>query len=138
MWVRAVLVLCSMLLVACATAPPADEMAPLTSTPGDATKGRTVVADRRVGLCLLCHPAPITEERFQGNLAPDLAGVGSRYSTAQLRLRVVNSKRLNPDSIMPAYLHTDSLNQVGSTWAGKSILTPQQIEDVVAYLETLK
>jgi L-cysteine S-thiosulfotransferase len=107
-----------------------DTLPPLTVQPGDAAKGRAIVADRRVGLCLLCHSAPIAEERFQGNLAPDLAGAGARWDASQLRL--------NSESIMPSYLQTEGFNRVGAAWAGKSVLSLQQVEDVVAYLETLK
>jgi L-cysteine S-thiosulfotransferase len=136
---RILAALAVMLAVGCASMTAhKDEMPPLTNTAGDVTKGRAIVADRRVGLCLLCHQAPIAQERFQGNLAPDLAGVGSRYSAAQLRLRVADNKQLNADSIMPSYLRTQGLNRVGAVWAGKPVLTPQQIEDVVAYLETLQ
>ena len=111
---------------------------PLTSVPGDAIRGRAIVANRQLGLCLLCHSAPIAEEKFQGDLAPSIAGAGSRGSAAQLRLRIVNSRRVNPDSIMPAYHHADGLTRVGRAWAGKTILDAQQVEDVVAYLLTLK
>ena len=110
----------------------------LTGMPGDATRGRAVVANRQVGLCLLCHSGPFPEERFQGNLAPTLAGAGTRWSEAQLRLRVADARRLNPDSIMPAYHQIDAGNRVGSAWQGRAILQPQQIEDVVAFLRTLK
>ena len=115
-----------------------DEMPPLTASPGDAQRGRAIVASRQVGLCLLCHSAPIPEEPFQGNLAPDLSGAGSRWSEAQLRLRIADSRRVNPQTLMPAYLSTEGLARVGSAWQGKSIFTPQQVEDVVAYLRTLK
>jgi sulfur-oxidizing protein SoxX len=111
---------------------------PLDHKVGDATRGRTIVASRQTGLCLLCHSGPIPEERFQGNLAPDLAGAGARWSAAQLRLRLVDPRRLNPDSIMPAYGRTTGLTQVGRNWEGKPLLDAQQIEDVVAYLLTLK
>jgi len=111
---------------------------PLTAVPGDAIRGRAIVANRQLGLCLLCHSAPIAEEKFQGDLAPSIAGAGSRWSAAQLRLRIVNSRRVNPDSIMPAYHHADGLTRVGRAWAGKTILDAQQVEDVVAYLLTLK
>ncbi len=112
--------------------------APLTATPGDAARGRAIVANRRVGLCLLCHAGPIPEERFQGNLAPNLAGSGSRASTGQLRLRLVDARRINPDSIMPAYYRTEGLALVPPALRGKPILDAQQIEDVVAYLHTLE
>jgi sulfur-oxidizing protein SoxX len=111
---------------------------PLTAAPGDPARGRAIVADRTRGLCLLCHPAPIPEERFQGNLAPGLAGVGARLTPSQLRLRLVDSRRLNPDSLMPAYFSTAGLVGVAEPWQGRPILRAEEIEDVVAYLATLK
>jgi sulfur-oxidizing protein SoxX len=108
------------------------------TTPGDAARGRAIVASRQVGLCLLCHQAPIAEERQQGNLATDLAGTGSRWSVAQLRLRVVDAKRFNPDSLMPAYHRNDGHARVATAWKDKPVLDAQQVEDVVAYLATLK
>ncbi len=112
--------------------------ASLTGRPGDPARGRTIVANRQVGLCLLCHAAPIPEERFQGNLAPDLSGAGSRWSEAQLRLRIVDATRLNPATIMPPYYRTDGLTRVARAFADKPLLSAEQIEDVVAYLATLK
>jgi sulfur-oxidizing protein SoxX len=111
---------------------------PLGGLRGDATRGRAIVASRRAGLCLLCHQAPIAEERFQGNLAPDLAGSGARWSPGQLRLRVVDSRRINPHSLMPAYHRIDGLVRVGAAWQGRPVLDAQQIEDVVAWLSTLR
>lgn len=108
------------------------------TTAGDPARGRAIVANRQAGLCLLCHTAPITEEQFQGNLAPDLAGAGSRWTAAQLRERIADSGKLNPSTIMPAYYKTEGLTRVASAHKGKPILTAQQIEDVVAYLQTLK
>ena len=110
----------------------------LTGRPGDPARGRAIVADRQLGLCLLCHPGPFPEERFQGSLAPDLAGAGSRWSEGQLRLRLVDARRLNPDTIMPPYYSTEGLTRVGPAWAGKPVLTAGQIEDVVAFLVTLR
>ena len=113
--------------------------APLAGTvAGDATRGRAIVASRQVGLCLLCHRAPIAEERQQGNIATDLAGAGSRWNAAQLRLRVADPKRLDPASLMPAYHRTEGLNRVGTAWTDRPVLDAQQVEDVVAWLVTLK
>jgi L-cysteine S-thiosulfotransferase len=111
--------------------------APLTATPGDAARGRAIVVNRRVGLCLLCHSGPFPEERLQGNLAPDLAGTGSRWSAAQLRLRLVDASRLNPETIMPPYYRIDGLDRVAPAFRDKPIFSAQQIEDVVAFLATL-
>jgi sulfur-oxidizing protein SoxX len=111
--------------------------APLTATPGDPARGRAIVINRRVGLCLLCHTGPFPEEKLKGNLAPDLAGTGSRWSAGQLRLRLVDARRLNPESIMPPYYRTDGLDRVAPAFRGKPIFSAQQIEDVVAFLATL-
>ncbi len=110
----------------------------LTGVPGDAARGRAIVASRQTGLCLLCHAGPLPEERFQGNLAPDLAGAGSRWSEGQLRLRVVDARRLNPQTLMPAYYQVGGLERVGAAWQGRPVLAAQQIEDVVAFLRTLR
>lgn len=112
--------------------------APLAGLAGDAVRGRAIVASRQLGLCLLCHSAPIPEERFQGDLAPNLAGAGARWSPGQLRLRLVEPQRLVPGTIMPAYHRTEGLHQVGAAWRGRPLLDAQQIEDVVAYLSSLK
>ncbi len=110
----------------------------LTGVPGDAASGRAIIANRQVGLCLLCHTGPFPEERFQGNLAPNMSGAGSRWSEGQLRLRLVDPSRLNAASIMPAYYRTAGLNLVANAAQGKPLLAAQQIEDVVAFLRTLK
>jgi sulfur-oxidizing protein SoxX len=110
----------------------------LTGTPGDAARGRALVVDRQTGLCLLCHTGPFPEQRFQGTLAPDLRGAGARWSEAQLRLRLVDSSKLNPQSIMPSYYRLDGLTRVGAAWQDKPVLNAGQIEDIVAYLATLK
>ena len=111
---------------------------PLTDAPGDAERGRAIVANRSLGLCLLCHSGPFPEERFQGTLAPSLAGAGARWSPGQLRLRLVDGARLNPDTIMPSYYRTSGLQRVARAFEGKTVLTAQQIEDVVAWLATLR
>lgn len=105
---------------------------------GDPARGRAIVADRQVGLCLLCHSGPFPEERFQGDIAPSLAGAGSRWSEDELRLRIVDPARLNPKTMMPSYYRTEGLERVAPALRGKTILSAQQIEDVVAYLATLK
>jgi len=112
--------------------------APLSAEPGDAARGRAIVANRQLGMCLLCHPAPIPEERLQGNVAPDLAGAGRRWSAAQLRARVVDMRRINPATTMPAFHRSDGLNRVAAAWRGKPLLDGQQVEDVVAYLRSLR
>lgn len=111
---------------------------PLTDAPGDPARGRTIVADRTRGLCLLCHAGPFPEERFQGNLAPDLTGIGTRRSPGQLRLRLVDGRALNPDTIMPSYYSLSGLARVGRAWQGRPILSAGEIEDVVAFLATLR
>jgi sulfur-oxidizing protein SoxX len=118
----------------------ADDSLPtsLTGARGDPGRGRAIVANRQVGLCLLCHSGPFPEERFQGNLAPDLAGAGRRWSEGQLRLRIVDPARINPATIMPAYHRTEGLIRVAPAFRGRPVLTAEQIEDVVAYLTTLK
>src|SRR5690606_34833013 len=104
---------------------------PLTGSPGDPQRGRAIVSNRQVGLCVLCHSGPFPEVRFQGDLAPDLRGAGSRWSEGQLRLRIVDARRLNPETIMPPYYRVDGLHRVAANYRDKPILTAQQVEDVV-------
>jgi sulfur-oxidizing protein SoxX len=110
----------------------------LTGAKGDPARGRAIVGNRQVGLCLLCHSGPFPEERFQGDLAPDLRGAGGRWTEGQLRLRIVDSGRINPRSIMPAYYRVEGLDRVAPAWRGKPVLTAEQVEDVVAFLTTLR
>jgi sulfur-oxidizing protein SoxX len=112
--------------------------APLADAPGDAARGRAIVINRQVGLCLLCHSGPFPEERLQGTLAPSLAGAGSRWSEGQLRLRIVDASRLNPETIMPPYYRIEGLTRVAPAFAGMPVLSAGQIEDVVAFLATLR
>jgi sulfur-oxidizing protein SoxX len=110
----------------------------LTGTKGDPARGRAIVANRNVGLCLLCHSGPFPEDRFQGNIGPDLSGAGSRWSEEQLRLRIVDARKLNPDTIMPPFYRVDDLTRVPAAYRDKPVLTAVEVEDVVAYLMTLK
>ena len=112
--------------------------AALTATPGDAARGRQAALNRNEGGCVLCHAVPDPAERFMGDLAPSLAGAGARLTAAQLRLRIVDSTRVNPATLMPAYYRTAGLNQVAAAFRGKPVLAAQQVEDVVAWLATLK
>jgi L-cysteine S-thiosulfotransferase len=111
---------------------------PLTGAPGDAARGKAIVTSRQTGLCLLCHSAPLPEEKFQGTIGPDLKGAGSRNTEGQLRLRIVDPRRFNPDTIMPAYYRQDGLERVAPAFRGKTVLTAEEIEDVVAFLMTLR
>jgi L-cysteine S-thiosulfotransferase len=126
----------------------ADELAPynvvgdgiaesLTGSPGDAARGRALVLARTT-TCILCHSGPFPETRFQGDLAPDLSGVGNRWTVSQLRLRLVDAARFNPETIMPSYYRNDHLVRVGQNFAGKPILSAAEIEDIVAFLATLR
>lgn len=110
----------------------------LTGNPGNAENGRKVAIHRKKGNCLACHAMPVPEQPFHGNLGPDLAGVGSRYSVGELRLRVVNPKFANPDTIMPAFYRAEGLHRVLKGFEGKTVLSAEEVEDVVAYLATLK
>jgi L-cysteine S-thiosulfotransferase len=112
--------------------------APLDGLSGDPQRGRAIVINRQKGLCLICHSGPFPEERFQGTLSPPLAGAGLRSTEGQLRLRMVDSRNVNPTSLMPAYHSTEGMNRVGKAWRDKPILTAQEIEDVVAFLKTLR
>ena len=111
--------------------------ASLTGNAGDPARGRAIVINRQ-STCILCHSGPFPDVKFQGDLAPNLAGSGSRWSEGQLRLRLVDAKSLNPATIMPSYYRLDALERVGTAWRGKPILSAEQIEDVVAYLAGLR
>jgi L-cysteine S-thiosulfotransferase len=111
---------------------------PLTSDAPNADNGRRIVTERQTGLCVLCHSGPFPEVRFQGDIATNLAGTGSRWSEAQLRLRLVDASQLNPQTIMPSYYRTQGLERVSWQYRGQPVLNAQQIEDVVAFLKTLK
>ena len=105
---------------------------------GDAGRGRAIVIDRTLGNCLICHQVPEPNERFMGDLAPDLKGVGSRLTPGQIRLRIVDQSIVSPKTIMPPYHRTEGLTRVPYRYRGLPLLTALQVEDVVAYLSTLK
>ena len=112
--------------------------APLTAEAGDAARGKTAVLSRDGGNCFLCHAVPDAGETPLGNIGPPLAGVGKRLSAAQLRMRLVDSTRLNRATVMPAYYRIKGLRNVAPAYTGKPLLSAQQVEDVVAYLLTLR
>lgn len=110
---------------------------PLTATPGDPIEGQKVILGSKLGNCLACHSMPIKGAVDPGNVGPDLRGIGAAPA-GQLRLRIVNPKLIDPQTIMPAYYRVAGLNRVSPEFAGKPILTAQQVEDVIAFLGTLK
>ncbi len=109
----------------------------LSQAPADPARGLKIMAGRDAN-CLLCHAVPESGQRFMGDLAPSLSGIGSRLTAAQLRLRVVDMSRLNAETIMPPYYRTTGLYNVAETYRDKPVLSATEIEDVVAYLQTLK
>ena len=126
-------------LMACLLAAAGDAIdTPLTAQPGDPGRGRQIVENRALSACLLCHSGPFPAPHLQGTIGPSLDGVGSRLSAGQIRLRLVDSRKLNPDTVMPPYYGVDGLNRTGHQWQGQPILTAQQIEDAVAFLTTLR
>lgn len=110
---------------------------PLTSTPGDPVRGRALALDRSKGNCVTCHNMPVNAD-FQGDLGPPLDGVATRWTAGELRLRIVDSKRINPDSNMPSFYRVEGLTAVRRDWAGRPMLTAQEVEDILAYLLTLR
>ena len=110
----------------------------LTDAAGDPDRGRKIAINRKQGNCLACHILPIPEESFHGETGPDLHGVASRYTAGELRLRIVDPKTVNPATLMPAFYRHNGLHRVAKKFQGKTILEAQQVEDLVAYLMTLK
>ena len=110
----------------------------MTGQPGDPANGRKLAINRKQGNRLACHVLPIPEQPFHGDVGPDLSEAGGTLSEGELRLRVVDSKVLNPDTIMPAFYRNDGFHRVLKQFQGKTVLSAQQVEDVVAYLMTLK
>ena len=112
---------------------------PLCGLQGDAERGRDIAADSHAGNCLACHVLPIPEEPFHGTVGPPLNGIGNRYTPGQLRLRVVDEQVVNPFTIMPGfYRDPRKANRVADGFWGKTFLSAQEVEDLGAYLVTLK
>lgn len=111
---------------------------PLAADAGDAARGRALLVARDSANCVLCHALPDPAVRFSGNVGPALAGVGARLTPAQLRLRIADSSRLDPDTVMPSYYRVDGLDRVAAQYRGRPVLTAREVEDVVAYLGTLR
>lgn len=117
--------------------------ASLTGRPGDPARGADLIADRQRSLCVLCHGGPFPNPHMHGTLAPDLTGVGGRLSEGQIRLRIVDMKRLNPATIMPSYFRVEEgqeadRRRIADAWRGRPVLSAEEIEDLIAYLVTLK
>ncbi len=108
--------------------------APLTQTPGDAARGEQIFASRESGHCILCHQVEGLGAEFQGNIGPDLSAVGSRLTAAQMRLRIIDYQAVQPGALMPSYYRIHDLHQVGEAYSGETILSAQEIEDIIAYL----
>ena len=122
-----------MTLLSCASTDRLDEpLAPF----GDPTRGREVFVSREGGHCVLCHAVPGVP--LTGNVGPALQGVGSRLTAAQIRLRIADISKVNPEAVMPSFHRTTGLTRVAPTLAGQPVLSAQQVEDLVAYLGTLK
>ena len=117
-----------------------DETIPasLTGKAGDPANGKKVVIGRKKGNCLACHVMPIPEQQFHGMTGPDLNGVGDRMDEAELRMRIVDPKIIDSDTMMPSFYRNKDLHRVLKKFEGKTILSAQEVEDVVAYLMTLK
>ena len=111
---------------------------PLTDVAGDPARGRAIVLDRERGHCVLCHQVAQLDAPFQGNIGPPLDTVGERLGAAAMRQRIIDPTALNPNSAMPAYYRTEGLRQVATEWRGRPVLDAQEVEDVVAYLQTLR
>jgi sulfur-oxidizing protein SoxX len=110
---------------------------PLGGLKGDVERGKAVVLDRRRGNCLICHAFPLAGEPFQGEIGPPMAGIGSRLTAGQIRLRLIDQSRIDPDTIMPPYYRVDGLRNVAPEYRGRPALGAQEIEDVLAYLTSL-
>lgn len=113
-----------------------DAIAGALAGPGDAVRGREVFRAREQGHCVICHAAAGIVPA--GNVGPALDGIGTRLSAGQLRLRIVDITRVKPDAAMPPFFRHEGLTRVAPAYAGKTILDAQQVEDLVAFLGSLR
>ena len=104
---------------------------------GNPDSGFAVVT-RQASTCVLCHAGPFPNPHLQGTVGPDLHGVGARLDADEIRARLVDASRLNPGTVMPSFGTVNGGARVGAAWRGKPILSPQEIEDAVAYLVGLR
>ena len=109
----------------------------LTGLAGDPARGERIVRDPDKATCLICHAMPIEGEPDPGNIGPPLHGVADRYTAGELRLRLVDPKRLNPETVMPSYFAREGFHRVAPEYRGRSIYSASELEDVIAYLLTL-
>jgi L-cysteine S-thiosulfotransferase len=111
---------------------------PLGGLAGVPERGARIASDQHAGNCYACHVLPLDPDEFYGNLGPPLAGIASRQSVGMIRLHVVDQTRFNPETVMPGYYRRfEQLNRVAEKYRGRTYLTAQQVEDVVAWLATL-
>ena len=114
--------------------------ASLTGGAGDADSGRKIFYNKKLGNCLACHAnTDLKDQQWHGNVGPEMDGVADRYNEAELRGIIVNSKAVfGEQTVMPAFYRTDHAPRARKEFEGKPILTAEQVEDVIAYLKTLK
>lgn len=99
---------------------------------GDAARGKALLQQRHVSGCILCHVVPGLPTG--GALGPPLVGLAQRYSAAELRDRIADARRFNPQTIMPPTLSTEGLHNVARAQQGRTVLTEDGVADIVAYL----
>jgi L-cysteine S-thiosulfotransferase len=132
-----VIVCMGVVLYGCSTSPKmGDALESPLAAAGDPARGREIFVSREGGHCVLCHAVPGVE--VAGDVGPPLAGVGSRLSAGQIRLRIADISRVKPEAVMPAFHRTEGLTRVASNFIGKPTLSGQQVEDLVAFLGTLR